>query len=796
MQYGYFDDANKEYVITKPDTPRPWSNYLGSTEFGSVITNNAGGYCFYKSAAQGRFMRARLNTIPMDQPGRYIYLHDHDNKDYWSASWQPVGKPLDKYKSECRHGTAYTDISSTYTNIKTDVRYFVPMGKLFEVWKVTVTNNSKKKRKLSLFTYVEYGCNWNAFDDLVNLQFTQYIITMGCKDGIIDHGTNVNIPPKPEDFQFKDQGRHTFIGIAGAKVAGFDTDRDAFIGTHHSYCNPIMVEKGKCSGSLAYGDNGCGVLQVKISLKPGESKELAVVMGIGAAEIEGKAAVAEYSDMKHLADEFNKVKEYWQSKIEGMTVKTPDKEFDGMFNNWNPYNNLITFMWSRAASLVYNGERDGLGYRDTVQDCVGIAHNVPELVKPRLEMMITGQAHTGGAMSVIKPFAHKPGSEATPQHYRSDDCQWLFNAVTTYVKETGDLSFFDKVLPYCDKGQDTVLGHLRKALEFNIARSGKRGLPCGLDADWNDCIRLGQDGETVFVAFQHRYGLKTYIEICEMLNRPAEVGWAKPILAKLDEDLEKNAWDGEWYTRAFKADGYKFGSKECEEGKIFLNPQTWAILSGHTKGEQAGTIMKSVKKYLATPYGIAICDPPYTVKTDWKVMLACLFNRSMKENGGIFNHIQGWAVMAEAMLGHGEQAYEYYRSYLPAAFNKKAEIRQIEPYVYSQSTHGKCSPRYGASRVPWLSGASTWAYYSAAQYILGVRPEYNGITIDPAISKKWKSFSITRRFRGKMLNISVDNTAAVQKGVKEITVNGERMIGSFIPVGKLKDKNEIMVKMG
>ncbi|MDP3441617.1 MAG: N,N'-diacetylchitobiose phosphorylase, partial [Ignavibacteria bacterium] len=455
MQYGFFDDKKKEYVIERPDTPRSWSNYLGSTEYGAIITNNAGGYSFYKSAAQGRFMRLRFNVIPMDQPGRYFYIHDKDKKDFWSSSWQPVGKSLKEYKSECRHGTAYTKISSEYLNIKTESLYFVPLGKSYECWFLKITNNDIVKRNLNVFTYVEYTNNWNQNQDMNNLQYSQYILKMDVVDNIIDHGTNVYMPANPDNFQDDGQSRHTFLAIAGAEVKGFDTDREIFLGPYRTYANPIAVEKGECSNSIAVGDNGCGTFQVEVELLPGESKEIVVLMGIGSAAIEGKNALKELGNSKNVLFEFEKLKNYWHSKIDGMTVETPDKEFNSMFNTWNPYNNLMTFAWSRAASLVYSGERDGLGYRDTVQDMLGILHAIPDETKERLELMITGQVSNGGAMPVVKPFAHNPGYEKTPDdnEFRSDDCMWLFNTIPAYVKETGDISFYNKVLPFADKGE-------------------------------------------------------------------------------------------------------------------------------------------------------------------------------------------------------------------------------------------------------------------------------------------------------------------------------------------------------
>jgi cellobiose phosphorylase len=797
MKYGYFDDKNKEYVIERQDTPRSWSNYLGSTEYGAIITNNAGGYSFYKSAAQGRFTRLRFNVIPMDQPGRYFYIHDKESKDFWSTSWQPTGKSLKEYKSECRHGSAYTKILSEYSSIKTESLYFVPLGRTYECWLLKITNTDKKKRNLSVFTYIEYTNNWNLSQDMINLQYSQYILKMDVVGNIIDHGTNVYMPSLPDHFEDDGQGRHTFLAINGAEVKGFDTDREIFLGPYRTYANPIVVEEGKCRNSIAVGDNGCGTLQVDVELLPGESKELVVIMGIGAAGTDGKKAVQELGDVVKVREEFEKLKNYWHGRIEGFKAETPDGDFNSMLNMWNPYNNLITYAWSRAASLVYSGERDGLGYRDTVQDMLGVIHMIPHEVKERLELMITGQVSTGGAMPVVKPFAHNPGTEKAPEEkdYRADDCMWLFNTIPAYIKETGDIRFFDKVLPYSDKEEDTVLGHMKRAIQFNLKRSGKHGLPCGLSADWNDCLQLGHDGETTFVAFQLRYALKTFIEIAEMLKRPEEINWANEHLNTLDKNIEKYAWDGEWFLRAYRADGLKFGSKENDEASIFLEPQPWAVISGLPSKEQAEKLMDTVNARLSTDYGLMICDPPVE-KTDPKVIKARLFNKGMKENGSIFCHTQSWAVIAEALLGRGNKAYDYYRKFMPSAYNTNAEVREVEPYVYCQFTNSKYSPRYGASRLPWLSGTASWAYYTATQYILGVQPDYNGLRIDPCIPSVWKEVKVSRKFRNKNFNIIIKNENNIQKGVKKIILNNKEIPGNLILLEIMQDYNEVVVIMG
>jgi cellobiose phosphorylase len=733
----------------------------------------------------------------MDQPGRYIYIHDKNSKDFWSASWQPVGKPLKKYKSECRHGTAYTKISSEYASIKTETLYFVPLGKMYECWLVKVTNTGRKKRNLKLFTYVEYANNWNIYQDQINLQYSQFIGKMDVVDKMIDHGTNVMMPYGTEKIEGVEQAHHTFLAVSGAPIKGYDTDRNVFLGTYRTYANPMVVEQGRCSNSIAVGDNTCGVLQVDVSLKPGESKELVILMGIGKAGVEGKQAVRELGHPDKVRAEFDKLKSYWHSRLKGMTAETPDKELNSMLNMWNPYNSLITFAWSRAASLIYTGERDGLGYRDTVQDILGVLHTIPDEVQERLELMITGQVSTGGAMPVVKPFSHKPGSEKAPEEkeYRSDDCMWLFNTIPAYIKETGDVAFYSKVLPYADKGEDTVLGHMRRAIQFSLDRSGAHGLPCGLLADWNDCLELGHNGETTFVAFQLRYALKTYIEICDMLKKSQDEQWAQEKLEILDKNIDKHAWDGEWFLRAYRADGLKFGSKENDEASMFLEPQPWAIYSGHTSGEKAVKLMDIVNQRLMTDYGLMICDPPLE-KTDPRVIKARLFNKGMKENASIFCHTQGWAVIAETLLGKGAQAYDLYRKFMPAAYNTKAEIRQIEPYVYNQFTCSKYNPRYGASRLPWLSGTASWAYYTITQFILGIQPDYSGLRIDPCIPPKWKEIKTTRIFRKRILNIVIKNEDGVQKGVKKIFVNGEEINGNLIPLESMKDTNDVLVVMG
>ena len=794
MQYGHFDDPNREYVITRPDTPASWSNYLGDTNFGAVITNNAGGYGFHKSGAQGRYLRLRFNAIPMDQPGRYFYLRDQESGDYWSASWQPVGKPLDEFKSICRHGTAYSVFESDYNGIHSEATYFIPLDQTFEYWRLKVTNTGEKARKIRAFTYCEFANFKTTEQDLVNLQYTLFIVKGEKRDGLLRIAINDHLmnDPRPD----ADHGQHVWMALTGAEISGFDTSREAFIGPYRSYHNPLVVEQGACSNSDAYGDNACGTIQSELELAPGESKEILILLGLGPSETIGQETVAEFGSIARADVELNKIKETWHNRLDSLTVKTPDEAFDHTMNMWGLYNNLITFNWSRAASLVYNGERDGLGYPRLRSRHHGRLRGDPQEARARLALLLTGQDSNGGAMPIVKPFDHHPGQMplTPPEEYRSDDCLWFFNAIPQYVAETGDLDFYNEVLPYADQGEATVLGHLRRALEFNLERMGAHGLPCGLSADWNDCLRLGYHGESLFVAFQLRLGLNTYAEIAEMLDMPEEAAWARSHVAPLDEAIQEHCWDGEWFIWAIAEDGTVYGTKDYEEGQVYMNTQVWAVLSGAATPEQAEKCLETMHAKLATPYGIKLSSPPFE-KASIDVMRAVLFLKGIKENGGIFNHTQGWGVMAECLQGNGDRAYEYYRAAMPAAYNQRAEIRGCEPYVQGQTTYS-LPPREGTCRTSWLSGAATWAYYSAFHSILGLQPQIDGFRIAPCIPSDWPGYTAERVFRGKRLQIAVSNPDGVCQGVKSLHINGQAITGDTIPFDLLQAENDIQVVLG
>jgi N,N'-diacetylchitobiose phosphorylase len=785
MQYGHFDDQAKEYVIDRPDTPRPWSNYLGSTEYGAIITNHAGGFSFYRSAAHHRILRLRGNAVPLDQPGRYFYLRDQASGDYWSSSWQPVGKPLSQFQSVCRHGTGYTIITSAYGGIETEATYFVPLQQTFEYWRLRVKNAGTSTRRISVFSYCEFANVGHLFNDLTNLQYSLFVSKAACQDGMLAFASHPHEQFDPKDLR---SSCRYWMKLQGAPVVAFETLRERFIGNYGSYAAPLAVVRGSLSNFETAGENMIGSQQVDLELAPGESRELIVMLGLGTPKSHGLASAAEFGSSERCEHELGRVKDSWHSLLTSVRVKTPDAEFDSMVNVWNAYNALITYAWSRSASLIYNGERDGLGYRDTVQDFLGVTPLLGPLMRERLELMITGQVECGGAMPLVRPFDHQPGKETTPlaETFRSDDCLWLFHAIPAYVAETGEWDFYQHVLPYADRGSATVLGHLRRALEFNLERSGRNGLPSGLAADWNDCCNLGYTGESVMVAFQVCYGLAVYRGVAERLGLGEEAAWAVTKREQLEKAIQKVCWDGDWFIWATGKDGTLYGTHEMEEGKVYLNTQVWSVISGVATDDQAERALASMKDALFTPYGLMLSSPPFE-NTPKSVMGGVVYNKGIKENAGIFNHPQAWAVMAECLRGNGDQAYEYHRAYMPAAYNERAEVREIEPYVHSQTTYASCSPHAGKSRVPWLTGTASWSLFVALQHILGIVPEVDGLRIDPCIPRHWPGFEVERRFRGHSVRIVISNPAGLSRGVRRLRLDGKLVAGNSVPISALRD---------
>lgn len=798
MQYGYFDLKNKEYVIDHPDTPAPWVNYLGSPEYGAMISNNAAGYSFVKSGANGRISRFRFNSM-MALPGRYIYLRDNDTNDYWSASWQPVGKPLDAYKSVCRHGTAYTVISAEYAGISSEVTYYVPIGATYEVWRAVIKNNSDKPRNLSSFGFVEFTNDNNYEQDQVNLQYTLFITRTSFEGNKILQHINENSGKDATGSNHRER----FFGMVGAPISGYNGNLDSFVGPYRTYSNPIAVEQGKCTGEMNYNGNACGALQSDIVLQPGESKELIYVLG-QKDNAQANEILASYETAGKVNQEVAELKSFWHGKLENFQVQTPSDAFNNMINVWNAYQCFITFIWSRAASFVYCGLRNGYGYRDTVQDIQGIIHLDPELAAEKIRFMLSAQVDNGGGLPLVK-FNHNAGHENTPDDpeyvketghpsYRADDALWLFPTIRKYVGESGNKDFYNEVIVYANGGEDTVYDHLKRAIRFSMERLGDHHMPAGLHADWNDCLRLGKKGESTFVAFQLYYAMSMMHELAAERGDAEYISYLDKVQKELGDALAA-CWDDDRFIRGIREDGVVVGAKKDPEASMWLNPQSWSVISGFASKEQSDKAMQSVADILDTPYGAKLLDPPY-IDHYFDGALMHIFNPDTKENGGIFSQSQGWLILAESLLGHGNDAFRYFEESSPASMNDKAEQRVLEPYVHGQFTESTASPYAGRSHVHWLTGTASTVMVGCVEGICGMRPDADGLHICPSIPAEWDGFTMEKTFRGKKLHISVKNPNHVQSGVASLTLNGTVLDGDYVPASALADTNEVDLVLG
>lgn len=804
MQYGYFDDKEREYIITCPDTPAPWVNYLGSPEYGAIISNNAGGYSFAKSGANGRILRYVFNQF--DEPGRYIYIRDNLSKDYWSASWQPVGKNLTRYKSECRHGMAYTKMRALYAGISSEVLYYVPLDAAHEVWAVAVRNDSDVVRELTVTGYAEFTNNPNYEQDQVNLQYSQFITrTEFENDHILQliHGNLDAVSADGKEVDNKDVGYRLF-GLAGQRVSGYCGNKESFLGRYHGYGDPQGVTTGKLDGSMNYNENACGALSAVLVLNPGETAHLAFIVGAKNRE-ESRALMARYADPAAVCpEELAALKAHWHTRLENFQIHTPSAEMNSMINTWNAYNCFMTFTWSRAASFIYCGLRNGYGYRDTVQDIQGVIHLAPEQAAEKIRFMLSAQVDNGGGLPLVK-FTHNPGHEDTPDDpsyvqetghpaYRADDALWLFPTVYKYLAETGNLAFLDEVIPYANKGAATVYEHLQRAIDFSLEHLGPHGMPAGLYADWNDCLRLGAEGESSFVAFQLVLALRIQKQLAEEKGDAAAAEKLAKQLADFSALVEKLCWNEDRYIRGFTEKGEVIGRRTDPEANLWLNPQSWAVISGLADSKKAETILHTVHEGLNTEYGVMLMQPPYHAHA-FDGALAVIYNAGVKENAGIFSQSQGWIILAEALCGHGNRAFSYYKANSPAEQNGCAEIRKLEPYCYGQFTEGKDSPHFGRSHVHWLTGTASTMMVGAVEGILGVRPDLHGLRLSPSIPAAWDGFTMEKSFRGKKLHITVQNPAHKESGFTSLMLNGAAMPDNYIPADKLAAENEIVLTM-
>jgi len=782
MQHGYFDTPKREYVITNPKTPISWTNYLGLEDMCSVISHNGGGYSFYKSAEYGRITRFRPNSVPLDRPGHYVYLRDDDEKDYWSLSWQPVGKSLDKATYITKHGMSYTKFLCDYKGISAEQTVFIPLGDNVELWDVCIKNNSERVRNISAFSYCEFSLHEVQWDN-INFQYSLYAGGSSYKDGIID-------------FKFVyNPGQHHYF-CSSFEPDSFDCLRDSFIGIYNTESNPQAMIAGKCSNSQMLTGNHCGSLHKKLQLQPGEKIRLVFMLGVGSRKKVGIGIKKKYSNLTNVDIAFNKLKEYWNEKFSHYECNTPDDGLNTMTNIWTLYQAETCVTWSRFASFIEVGGRTGLGYRDTAQDVMSVLHSNPKRAKQRICELLTGQVAEGYALHIFDPLQLTPGEESAPPltEVCSDDMLWLVVTICDYVKEQGDLSFFEEVFPFADHGKATVYEHLKRALLFSANHVGNSGICKGLKADWNDCINLG-GGESSMVSFQHYWALQEFIQVAKILGKDNDVRMFNEIATQIKIACERELWDGEWFIRGFTADGKKIGTKDDSEGKIFLNAQSWAVLSGIAKPEHARNCMNSVKEHLSSDFGLHLLSPAYSTIDD-NIGLVTYVYKGVKENAAIFSHPNPWAVIAETMLGNGDRAYEYYSNILPYNQNDKIEIRHAEPYSYCQFIYGREHEQlHGKANHPWLTGTAGWFYTAVTRWMLGVRVSFTGMEIDPCIPKHWDGFTVTRVWRGAKYLISVKNPNHICKGVKQITLNGKN-ITDHIPIQESGSCNKIEVVMG
>lgn len=789
MKYGYFDQIKREYVITKPDTPAPWVNYLGSPAYGAIISNNAGGYSFEESGAKGRILRYRFNSD--DKPGRYIYIRDDDTRDYWSASWQPVAK-RDGYENKCRHGLGYSIFETDYSEVKSETTYYVPLNKRYEVWRHKIKNMSSKKRSISIFGYAEFTNNSDYEQDMVNLQYSLFTSRTYFKEDKIIQSINEN----------SNRYKSRFFGMVNSTVTSYSGDKKSFIGNYHSYGNPKSVVGGLCENTLNYNLNSCGALHTQLELEPNEEKEILFILGQYGEE-EASKIISNYKDINIVNKELQELEEYWDMNLSAFKVETPDENFNNMINTWNAYQCFINFTWSRAASFIYCGQRNGYGFRDTVQDIQGVIHLVPKVAKEQIKFMVSAQVSNGAGLPLVK-YSHTPGQEDTPDDfsyvsetghpsYRADDALWLFPTIKKYIVETGDIGFLDEVIPYADKGQDTLYNHLKKAIEFSVNRLGENGLPAGLHADWNDCLRLGKNGESTFVSMQLYLALGILGEFSDIKKDTYYKEYILDFKIALADKIDKICFEGDRYIRGITEDNLRIGSKDNKEASLWLNPQSWAVISGLADSNRRKVIMDNVYTNLNTKYGVRLMSPSF--KEGFEGALATVYNGSTKENGSIFLQTQGWLILAEALMGRGNRAYEYYKETSPAHQNEIAEIRGIEPYAYGQFTESVESPFEGRSNVHWLTGTASTVMVACVEGILGIRPDINGLYIEPTIPSEWKNIIIDKVFRNKKIKIYIENNNGNESGYKKVYLNNVKLESNYILESELKEFNEVLYIM-
>ena len=811
MKYGHFDDVHQEYVITTPKTPLPWINYLGCNEFFSLISNTCGGYTFYKDAKLLRLTRYRYNNVPADCNGKYLYIKDGDT--VWNPGWQPTKTELDSY--ECRHGIGYSRFTSSRNGVKASVLSFVPLNDNCEISQLTLTNGSSEEKKLSIFSYVEW-CLWNADDDMKNFQRNLSTGEVEVQDSTIYHKT-----------EYRERRNHYAIYSVNTRIDGFDTSRDAFLGAYRGADSPEVVENGKCTNSMASGWSPIASHQINVTLAPGETKTFIFVLGyIENPEDEkwesygvinkarAKEMIAKYQTDAQVEEAFAALQAYWKQLLARYTVESDDEKVNRMVNTWNQYQCMVTFNMSRSASYYESGIGRGMGFRDSCQDLLGFVHLIPDRARERIIDIASTQFQDGSAYHQYQPLTKKGNSDIGSGF--NDDPLWLIAGTSAYVKETGDTSILTQMVPF-DNDMSVaapLMDHLKRSLDYIINHKGPHDLPLIGRADWNDCLNLncfsahpgesfqtfgpseGPVAESVFIAGMFvKYG-EEYAKLCELQGDAAEAARARAEVQKMYDAILKDGWDGDWFVRAYDAYSHKVGSKECREGQIYIEPQGFCVLAGvGVKEGLAEKALNSVKERLDTKYGVMILQPAYT-EYHLELGEVSSYPPGYKENAGIFCHNNPWVSIAETVIGRGDRAFEIYRKTCPAYIEDISEIHRTEPYVYSQMVAGKDAKFHGEAKNSWLTGTAAWTFVNISQYILGVAPTHQGLSVDPCVPKGFGDFSITRKFREGTYHIQVKNPQNVEKGVVSMTVDGKAVDGHIIPYEKGKEEYNVVITMG
>ncbi len=799
MKFGSFDDQQREYVITRPDTPLPWINYLGCEEFFGLISNTAGGYTFYRDARLRRLTRYRYNNVPFDVGGRYLYVRDDASGAYWSPTWQPTRTPVEDYT--CRHGMGYTTIQSTTAGIQTRIRYFVPMGATLEVWQVEVTNQRSQPADVSLFSAVEF-CLWDAWDDSTNYQRNFNTGEVEVEDSVIYHKT-----------EYRERRDHFAYVACSLPVAGFDTQREDFLGAYRGWDSPAVVERGQSCNSVAHGWSPVGSLHVKLHLEPGQSTRAIFLLGYHENPVDAKfdppgsqiinkstvkPVIQHYLKEENAEAAFTQLQESWKGMLNVVQVTTPDQHVNRMVNIWNAYQCMITFNMSRSASYYESGIGRGMGFRDSNQDLLGFVHMVPARARERILDLAATQLPDGGAYHQYQPLT-KRGNNDVGSNF-NDDPAWLIMGVSAYIKETGDYSILEESVPYDNVPgtEQPLYDHLLRSFRYTLDRLGPHGLPLIGRADWNDCLNLncfsdrpgqsfqtttnkeGKVAESVFIAGLFVLASHELADIAEQIGKGVQAAEFRAAAESMSRTVDAHGWDGAWFRRAYDDFSNPVGSEQCKEGKIFIEPQGICIMAGLGVDDgRARKALDAVNQHLATPHGIVLQQPAYS-QYHLHMGEISSYPPGYKENAGVFCHTNPWIMIAEAMLGNGDQAMDYYLRINPSAREEISEVHRCEPYVYAQMIAGKDAATHGEAKNSWLSGTAAWNYAAITQWLLGIRPTLNGLQIAPVIPSTWQGFTVQRSFRGAEYDIEVKRSGPGNNVT--LVVDGKPVEGSIVPL--------------